>query len=1417
MPQTPVSRARWAFATLSILLVGAWLLTKNPSGDRALQAASAGPPPGAATVRQLTKPVALVKPSRTGAASSTKAPSIPKLKSPKAPKAKFRPREVVVLFAADTSASERAALRAKVDATDFEDLGAGGEQLTLRAGASTKQAVAELERSKNVVAADRNAVFTAAVAPNDPLYPTQRSLSSPFDTDIDAEEGWAASTDATATVPVAVIDTGVDFSHPDLANTAWTNPGETGTASNGSNKQSNGVDDDANGKIDDWRGWDFVNADKDPTDDQGHGSHVAGIIAAQRGNGIGIAGVSSQARIMALKTLGADGSGDVGASFQAISYAIAAGAKVVNGSYGTSYDSNVIRQLVSSATGVSFVFAAGNDGVNLDTYDAFPCEIPGAQVICVGSVSETGAASDFSNYSPSSVDITAPGENINSTVPANLYYGGYAKFSGTSMATPVVAGAAAVLRSKFPTLTAAQIRARLQTGADPVVTPNSAIDGRVNLAGAIANAPIVPTTTATAAVATGRLTYTATAGTTNTVTVTGSGSAFTLKDTGVASITPGAGCSAAGTQTVSCTGITAITINTDDREDAVTAAVAVPVTVNAGTGLASITTGTGADNVTTAEGNDDIHTGDGNDTITSGAGDDVVDPGNGDDTVNLGDGADKIFHPGGIDPADGNDTINAGAGNDYVMDYAGNNTVHGDAGDDNISNSSGTDHVYGDDGVDRLAATGTNDVIDGGAGDDWIWAYDGTGSTLVGGTGRDMVSFGETDAEDPVQITLGGSSGNGAEGQNYTIASDVEDAMGGRGDDLLIGSSGSNRLIGHMGDDTLFGNGGDDVIDQWLDNVDKGNDIVDGGSGNDTVEYESALGAQIFGRGDDGVTVTIDGIANDGNQAAGEADNVRTNVENVTGTNGPDIITGSSVANTLVGRGGNDVLDGRGGTDVYVGDLVGNAPCDGVDCVIGTKDAVSYSTQTAAVTASLDGLANDGLAGENENIPSSVEKLVGGQGADTLTAGTYPALLDGGLGADTIRGGSANDVLFTNDGVVDAVIECKGGTGDSVLKDSTDVVNADCESVRTSDTPDTILTSGPETASYVNKATYTFTSTTPNSRFECGVAETVPELVFAPCTSPWTVPQQANGDVRVYKIRAISETGVTDPSSVIFALWWDTVAPDTTITGGPAYGATVLTPTVSIPFTSTGETVTYQCRYDLGAWNTCTSPYTTPTITAGEHEVWVRTKDAVGNFGSPTLTQFKRAAQQLTVPAGGVGSATPALTSDATYGTSLDWIHWKGAASTAFDRKNATQQISTWSAVGGGTPSLFTSGFTYSWTDALGGTPAGSATTGVANGAADGRGFKFTAPATNAAVRKLRVFVGVRGATATGTLKVYFNGQTPLTQSATAVSDTTAAQRVYTIDYRAFAPTDTLNVEWVQTTGGTAPAAAAVLYAAALY
>ncbi|TVR47650.1 MAG: hypothetical protein EA425_15550 [Puniceicoccaceae bacterium] len=277
-------------------------------------------------------------------------------------------------------------------------------------------------------------------------------------TRVEAPAAWRTTT-GSAQVAVAVIDSGIDLQHPDLRPNRWINPGET---------PANGIDDDGNGFVDDINGWDFVDKNNDPRDLEGHGTHVAGTIGAVGNNNRGIVGMNWTVRLIALRV--GDRRFPNSLTIQALDYTTDLrnrGIRVVatNNSYGSESFSSLSRSAIARSrdAGILFVAAAGNESTNNDSTPHYPSSYNVANIIAVASSNTADRLSSFSNYGQSSVHLAAPGTAIYSTIPG----GGYDYKSGTSMATPMVAGALALLAAAEPTLSWQQARTRLLESVDP--------------------------------------------------------------------------------------------------------------------------------------------------------------------------------------------------------------------------------------------------------------------------------------------------------------------------------------------------------------------------------------------------------------------------------------------------------------------------------------------------------------------------------------------------------------------------------------------------------------------------------------------------------------------------------------------------------------------------------------------------------------------------------------------------------------------------------------------------------------------------------------------------------------------------------------------------------------------------------------
>jgi subtilisin family serine protease len=348
------------------------------------------------------------------------------------------------------------------------------------------------EQPVEVAAVGDDLEISATRTPNDPdfrlLWGLKNSGGAPFygtsGSDIKAPEAWGVTTGSSGIV-IALVDTGVEYTHPDLAANIWKNTGEIA---------NNRIDDDKNGYIDDVNGWNFVSKNNNPMDDNGHGTHCAGTIAAVGNNNIGITGVCWNAKIMPLKFLSASGSGYVSDAISAILYANKMGAGVISNSWGGSQYSQALKDAIDISSAV-VVCASGNSGVNTDNNPQYPSAYTSSNIISVAATDSKDNLASFSNYGVYSVDVGAPGVRIRSTYKN----GQYQYLSGTSMATPHVSGVAALLKVVNPGMSNIQIRNRILGSVDKVSSLSGKVSsgGRLNAAKAMGESSTTPTPTPT--------------------------------------------------------------------------------------------------------------------------------------------------------------------------------------------------------------------------------------------------------------------------------------------------------------------------------------------------------------------------------------------------------------------------------------------------------------------------------------------------------------------------------------------------------------------------------------------------------------------------------------------------------------------------------------------------------------------------------------------------------------------------------------------------------------------------------------------------------------------------------------------------------------------------------------------------------
>ena len=334
------------------------------------------------------------------------------------------PGEIVVGFRSAAPSSSRAAARSQAEVRLGRNLLTPGTQLVkVKPGQSVGAAIAVLNRRPEVRYAEPNWIYQAsATVPDDPLFGNLWGLDNTgqavnghaagtADDDIDAPEAWDQN-QGSGTV-VGVVDSGVAWDHPDLAPSIWNNSDEVA---------GNGVDDDGNGRIDDVRGWDFVDVDNDPWDYSDHGTHVAGTVAARGDNGIGVAGVAWKGTIMPVRVLNAAGSGTNANIADGFTYAAENGATVVNASLGGPGFSILMSDAITGQPNTLFVVSAGNGGAdgigdNNDTTPQYPCNVNSANVVCVAATNNNDALAGFSNFGAASVDLAAPGVDVQSARP----------------------------------------------------------------------------------------------------------------------------------------------------------------------------------------------------------------------------------------------------------------------------------------------------------------------------------------------------------------------------------------------------------------------------------------------------------------------------------------------------------------------------------------------------------------------------------------------------------------------------------------------------------------------------------------------------------------------------------------------------------------------------------------------------------------------------------------------------------------------------------------------------------------------------------------------------------------------------------------------------------------------------------------
>jgi subtilisin family serine protease len=413
--------------------------------------------------------------------------------------------EVLVKFKAGVAEDARAAALARISGSvkerihtkAMEQFGDKEGLILVHTPLAAMEAIGRLKGGAEIEYVEPNYIYQHHATSNDPYY-TNGSLwgmyggsTSPANQfGSHAGVAWANNKTGSSTVVIGIIDEGVMHSHPDLQANIWTNPGEI---------PGNGIDDDGNGYIDDVYGWDFDGNDNSTYDGahDDHGTHVAGTIGAVGGNGTGVAGVVWNVKMITAKFLGRNG-GTTANAVKSVDYMTDLKSRhglhlvATNNSWGGGGYSQALYDAIERANRANILFmaAAGNgggDGVGDDNDKTphYPSSYANANIIAVASITSSGAKSGFSNYGATSVDIGAPGSGINSTLPAKNGSASYGSYSGTSMATPHVCGAAALYAASNPTANAATIKNAIMSSALPTSSLSGLCvsGGRLNVSG----------------------------------------------------------------------------------------------------------------------------------------------------------------------------------------------------------------------------------------------------------------------------------------------------------------------------------------------------------------------------------------------------------------------------------------------------------------------------------------------------------------------------------------------------------------------------------------------------------------------------------------------------------------------------------------------------------------------------------------------------------------------------------------------------------------------------------------------------------------------------------------------------------------------------------------------------------------------
>ncbi|MGH9040569.1 MAG: S8 family peptidase [Acidimicrobiia bacterium] len=419
--------------------------------------------------------------------------------------------ELVVGYRTGVSETRRSEARSRAKAEPIRRLveQAGnrrGVELVRVRGIDRAEATRRFRSNPDIAFVEPNWIFIHAAVSNDPKYVDGSLWGMKGDTSTppnpygsQADEAWAGGQTGSNTVYVGIIDEGYQYTHPDLKDNVAANPGETGLTAAGKNKATDKVDNDGNGYVDDVYGWDFAGNNSsvyDGTADD-HGTHVAGTIGAKGNNGIGVAGVNWDVKLISAKFLGTLG-GTLANAVKAVDYITDLktrhGLNIVatNNSWSGGGFSQALLDAITraAAANITFVAAAGNSNANNDVTATYPANYNAPNVISVGAIDKNAAKASFSNYGATSVDLAAPGVGIWSTVPNNSY----AAYNGTSMAAPHVTGAVALYAASSGVLDVAGVRSAVLGSAlaTPTLAGFTVASSRLDISRLISGALPVP-------------------------------------------------------------------------------------------------------------------------------------------------------------------------------------------------------------------------------------------------------------------------------------------------------------------------------------------------------------------------------------------------------------------------------------------------------------------------------------------------------------------------------------------------------------------------------------------------------------------------------------------------------------------------------------------------------------------------------------------------------------------------------------------------------------------------------------------------------------------------------------------------------------------------------------------------------------